>query len=141
MYSAHNDEYRECANTLIRTFLVRLFSPNVLGYSPRINVCVVPPSYVTTIGIKAEPHIGLFSEDSLERWTRIGKQVMCRSMYSYILRICNYARIHSQHFQICGINKYWRTPYIKVSSRDYSSIYARMLTDIRVRLIPGNWCT
>ncbi len=30
-------------NTLILTLLVRLFLPNVLGYSPRISVCVVPP--------------------------------------------------------------------------------------------------
>ncbi len=43
MYSVHNDEYRECTNTLIRTLFVRLFSVNVVGYSPRINVCVVPP--------------------------------------------------------------------------------------------------
>ncbi len=34
-------------------------------------------------------------------------------------------RIHSRHFQLCQINKYCRIPYMKVSSRDYSSIYAR----------------
>ncbi len=42
-YLVHNEEYRECTNTLIRTLLVRLFSENVLGYSSRINVYVVPP--------------------------------------------------------------------------------------------------
>ncbi len=36
MYSAHNDKYQECTNTLIRTLPVRLFSPNVLGYSKRM---------------------------------------------------------------------------------------------------------
>ncbi len=43
--SAENvfDAYQECTNTLIRKLLVRLFSPNVLGYSPRINVWVVSP--------------------------------------------------------------------------------------------------
>ncbi len=34
-------------------------------------------------------------------------------------------RIHSRHFQICGIDKYWQIPYVYVSSRHYSSIYAR----------------
>ncbi len=38
-------------------------------------------------------------------------------------------QIHSRQFQICGIDEYWReywgTPYVKVSSRHYSSIYAR----------------
>ncbi len=34
--------------------------------------------------------------------------------------------IHSRHFQICGIDEYWRIPYMKVSSRVYASIYARM---------------
>ncbi len=43
IYSAHNDEYREYTNTLIRTLLVRLFSTNVVGYSPRIYGCAVPP--------------------------------------------------------------------------------------------------
>ncbi len=42
MYLAHNDEYRECANTLIRTLLACLFLTNVLGYSLIINLCVVP---------------------------------------------------------------------------------------------------
>ncbi len=42
MYLVHNDECGECTNTLIPILLVRLFSPNVLGYSPRINVRVVP---------------------------------------------------------------------------------------------------
>ncbi len=43
MYSALNDKYEECTNTLICALLVRLFLPSVLGYSLRINVCVVPP--------------------------------------------------------------------------------------------------
>ncbi len=34
-------------------------------------------------------------------------------------------QIHSRHFQICQIDKYWRIPYVKVSSCDYSSIYER----------------
>ncbi len=42
MYSAHSDEYWECMNALMRTLLVRLFSPNVLSYSQRKNVCAVP---------------------------------------------------------------------------------------------------
>ncbi len=43
IYSAHDDKYWEYTNTLIRTLLIRLFSPNVLGYSPRIYGCEVPP--------------------------------------------------------------------------------------------------
>ncbi len=43
MYLTHNDEYRAYTNTLIHTLFVHLFSPNTLGYSLRINVCVVPP--------------------------------------------------------------------------------------------------
>ncbi len=49
-YSTHNDEYQEWTNTLIRALLVRfvrLFSPNVLGCSSRINICVVPPIYMS----------------------------------------------------------------------------------------------
>ncbi len=38
-------------------------------------------------------------------------------------------QIHSRHFQICRIDKYWqeywRILYVKIRSRDYSSIYAR----------------
>ncbi len=34
-------------------------------------------------------------------------------------------QIHSQHFQICRIDEYWRVPYLKVSSCYYSSIYVR----------------
>ncbi len=34
-------------------------------------------------------------------------------------------RIHSRHFQICGIDKYWQILFAKVVSRHYSSIYAR----------------
>ncbi len=43
MYSARNNEYGECANILICTLLVHLFLPNILGYSPRISICVMPP--------------------------------------------------------------------------------------------------
>ncbi len=43
------------------------------------------------ISIKAEPHIRQFSENKRERWARIGKQVMCRVVYSYILTIRHYA--------------------------------------------------
>ncbi len=42
MYSAPNNEYREYTNTVIPHITVRPFSSNVLGYSPRINVCAVP---------------------------------------------------------------------------------------------------
>ncbi len=45
MYSVHNDEYWEYTNTLIHTLLIHLFSPNVRGYSLRINICAVPPLY------------------------------------------------------------------------------------------------
>ncbi len=41
--------------------------------------------------IKAEPHIRLFSENSRECWARIGKQEMCRLVYSYILGTRHYA--------------------------------------------------
>ncbi len=38
-------------------------------------------------------------------------------------------RIHSQHFQICGIDKYWgeywQITYVKVSSPDNLTIYVR----------------
>ncbi len=38
-------------------------------------------------------------------------------------------RIHSQLFQVCRIDEYWREywwiPHVKVSCRDYSSIYAK----------------
>ncbi len=37
--------------------------------------------------LKVEPHIRLSSENRREHWARIGDQVMCWSMYSYILGI------------------------------------------------------
>ncbi len=43
------------------------------------------------IDIKIEQHICLFSENSRKHWVRIGEQVICRSMYSYILGIHHYA--------------------------------------------------
>ncbi len=43
MYLVHNDKWQECTNTLIRILLVCLFSPNILGYSPRIYRCAVLP--------------------------------------------------------------------------------------------------
>ncbi len=43
------------------------------------------------IDVKAETHIRKFSENSREHWARIGKQLMCRSVYSYILGIRHYA--------------------------------------------------
>ncbi len=39
------------------------------------------------VNIRAEPRIRLFSGVSWEQWVRIGEQVMCGSMYSYILGI------------------------------------------------------
>ncbi len=75
-YLAHNDEYvtctntemykyGECMSTLIRTLLVHLFSPNVLSYSPRINIRVVPALDDTWNAINEKPaktglHILLF---------------------------------------------------------------------------------
>ncbi len=47
------------------------------------------PYYVSNI--KAEPHIRQFSKNRRERWVRIGEQVMCRLVYSYILTIRHYA--------------------------------------------------
>ncbi len=41
--------------------------------------------------LKEEPHIRFFSENSQEHWARIGQQVMCGSVYSYILGIRHYA--------------------------------------------------
>ncbi len=40
--------------------------------------------------IKAEPHIRLFLKNSRECWPRIGEQVMCGSVFSYILGIRHY---------------------------------------------------
>ncbi len=37
---------------------------------------------------------------------------------------------YSSFFQICQIDKYWRIPYVKVSSHDYLLIYARTPEDI-----------
>ncbi len=55
MYSARNGKYRECTNTSILTLLVRLFSPNVLGYYPRINICAVPPLISQTFMTNTHP--------------------------------------------------------------------------------------
>ncbi len=41
--------------------------------------------------LKTEPRIHLFSENSREHWARIGEQVMCRSVFSYILGLGHYA--------------------------------------------------
>ncbi len=41
--------------------------------------------------IKVEPHIHSFLENSRERWARIGEQVLCESVYSYICGIRHYA--------------------------------------------------
>ncbi len=47
--------------------------------------------YIPQFSIKAEPHIHSFSENSRECWVRVGEQVMCGSVYSYILGIRHYA--------------------------------------------------
>ncbi len=39
-------------------------------------------------------------------------------------------QIDSRHFQIFGKDEYWRIPYVKVSSRDYSLIYVRMAENV-----------
>ncbi len=39
-------------------------------------------------------------------------------------------RIHSRHFQICRIDKYWQILFAKVVARHYSSIYARMSENV-----------
>ncbi len=49
-------------------------------------------------------------------------------VYSLVFVIMR--RIHSQYFQIFRKDEYWRMPYVKVSSRDYSSIYTRMAENI-----------
>ncbi len=41
--------------------------------------------------VKTELNVSLFSENSRERWARIGERVICGSTYSYILGICHYA--------------------------------------------------
>ncbi len=61
---------------------------------PNLKIVVVMwdirfPTYMGH-SLKAEPHIHLFSENS-ERWARIGEQVICGSVYSYILGIRHYA--------------------------------------------------
>ncbi len=53
----------------------------------------------------------------------MGEQVLCGSVYLYILTICHYGRIHSWHFQICWIGEYWWIRMLKISSRCYSPIY------------------
>ncbi len=48
-------------------------------------------------------------------------------------------RIHSWHFQIFKKDEYWRIPHVKVSSCNYSSIYARTPeNDIRYSPIPDH---
>ncbi len=70
--------------------------------------------------LKAGPHIHLFLKKSQEHFARIGEQVMCGSVYSYILGICHYASNTSRNFQICRIYEYWQITYVKVCSRNYS---------------------
>ncbi len=43
------------------------------------------------INVKPDPHILQFLENSRECWATMGEQVMCRSVYSYILTICHHA--------------------------------------------------
>ncbi len=53
-------------------------------------------------------------------------------------------QIHSRHFQIRGIDEYWQEywqiHYVKVSSRDYSSVYARMPENVDEYLVFGYSC-
>ncbi len=80
---------------------------------------------IVNVDLKVEPRVCLFSENSGELWARIGEQVLCRSVYSQFFIFVIMRRIHSRHFQISEIDKYWRILFAKVVSRDYSSIYAR----------------
>ncbi len=95
---------------------------------------------------KMEPHIGLFSENSRERWARIGEQVMCDQCIRTFSVLVIMRRILSQDVQICGIDKYWLIHYIKVSSCDYLSIYVRTPDNVDEysvfsysRLFSENW--
>ncbi len=72
---------------------------------------------------------------------------MCESMYSWFSVFVIMHQIHSRRFQICGIDEYWRIPFMEVSSRDYSSVYARMPENVDEylvfaysRLFSKNWC-
>ncbi len=66
---------------------------------------------------KMELHIRKFSENSRERWARIGEQVMCGSLIRIFSVFIILRRIDSWHFQIFGKDKYsreyWRVPYVK----------------------------
>ncbi len=41
--------------------------------------------------LRTKLHVRLFSKNSRERWVRVGEQVMCGSMFLYILGIRHYA--------------------------------------------------
>ncbi len=71
--------------------------------------------------LKPESHICQISENSWERWVRMGEQVMCGSMYSYILAIRHYG---PDTFSALPNLSNWRIHMLKISSRHYWSIYA-----------------
>ncbi len=83
--------------TLFETFLGNIFnifrngsSRKCPKYSSKYSK-IFRNYYRTAMIIKAEPHIRQFLENRRERWARIGEQVMCRLVYSYILAIRHYA--------------------------------------------------
>ncbi len=107
------------------------------------NVCSLEQNFF----LKTETHIHLFSENCEECWARIDEQVMYRLVYSHILGIRHYEPNRFSTFPNFEkpnigekIGEYGR--YVKVSSRDYSSIYARTqenVTNIRYSPILGHF--
>ncbi len=71
---------------------------------------------------KPDPYIPQFSEKSQEHWARMDEQVMCGSVYSYILAIRHYA---PNTFSALPNLPNRRIHILKISSRHYSSIYTR----------------
>ncbi len=59
----------------------------ILSHSWRIDVCVVPPFTLSQICA----YVPQFSENSRERWAKMGEQVMCGSAYLYSLAVRHYA--------------------------------------------------
>ncbi len=68
--------------------------PDTLGLStclvPKFEITILPRCCIAVI-VKPDPHIHQFSENTREHWARMGKQVICWSVYLYILAIRHYA--------------------------------------------------
>ncbi len=90
---------------------------------------------VCIFNTKAEPHIRIFSENSRACWVRMGEQVMFGSVYLYILAIRHL--VSNTFSALPNFWKNWWIPYLKVSSRNYSSIYARAPENVtNIRYLP-----